>query len=99
MYGIEVRVGDKVYVPCIVKQVIRQDAEYCNCSVETTEPMSPYSSKVSISLNTRQTISVMPVDNPSKCDDVCITQQIADVGNSGKSIFLIDVYSINVFTA
>ena len=50
-----ISVGDTVYIPCKVKS-ITMDENYCNLTVETTEPMPPYESKNTYTLNTKQVL-------------------------------------------
>lgn len=51
--------GDIVNIPCRVKSV-QAGIEYCNVTVETLDPMPPYSVPNTITLNTRQVEIVVP---------------------------------------
>jgi hypothetical protein len=53
MKGRKLKAGDKVNVPCIVKEV-SPGAEYCNVTLATAVPMPPYTEPTSIVLNTKQ---------------------------------------------
>lgn len=53
MKGKLVKVGDKVNVPCIVKEV-QPGKDYCNVTLETVVPMPPDNTSNSIVLNTKQ---------------------------------------------
>lgn len=53
--GEELRVGDTVLVPCVVK-AIHLTADYCNVDLETKESMHPGTQKTAIVLNSRQTV-------------------------------------------
>lgn len=50
-----VEVGKTILIPCKVKS-ITMDENYCNLTVETIDPMPPYTDKQSITLNTKQVI-------------------------------------------
>ena len=52
------KVGDKVNVPCVVKEVHAGD-EYCNLSLETEEVMFPGEQKSGMVLNTKQVLKVL----------------------------------------
>lgn len=47
--------GDLVNVPCVVKSITTGE-EFCNLSVETTEPMYPGDQKNFITLNAKQVV-------------------------------------------
>lgn len=51
--GKPLAIGDKVNVPCVIT-ALQPGAEYCNCTVETVEPMPPTKNKNTITFNTRQ---------------------------------------------
>jgi hypothetical protein len=53
--GEELRVGDTVLVPCVVK-AIHLTADYCNVDLETKEPMHPFAQKTALVLNSKQTV-------------------------------------------
>lgn len=53
--GEELRVGDTVLVPCVVR-AIHINADYCNVDLETKEPMWPGMHKTAIVLNSKQTV-------------------------------------------
>lgn len=53
--GNALKIGDLVYVPCVVKHLDATD-EFCNVTLETTEPMHPSPHPTSIVLNTIQTV-------------------------------------------
>lgn len=56
--GAELAVGDKVTVEAVVKE-IQTGEEYCNVSLETSEPMHPAETKTPICLNTRQVVKLV----------------------------------------
>lgn len=53
--GTELRVGDTVMVPCLVK-AIHLTEDYCNVDLETKIGMPPLESRQRVTLNSRQTI-------------------------------------------
>ena len=53
--GTEVRVGDRVNVPCKVT-AIQLSEEYCNVTLETTEEMFPSGQKLRLDLNMKQVV-------------------------------------------
>jgi len=57
--GIELKVGDRVMIECIVESVQAGD-EYCNVTVRTARPMPPYKDGTVITLNTKQTELLEP---------------------------------------
>lgn len=56
--GAELAIGDKVTVEAVVKE-IQTGEEYCNVSLETSEPMHPAETKTPICLNTRQVVKLV----------------------------------------
>lgn len=50
-----ISVGDTINIPCRVKS-ITMDEQYCNLTVETIDPMLPYTDKQTITLNTKQVV-------------------------------------------
>jgi hypothetical protein len=65
----EIREGDIVMVPCVVKSVYQTDGDqYCNVNLVTQNPMPPYTEGSAITLNTRQVVlhvSKSPEDQPA----------------------------------
>lgn len=57
--GHELRVGDRVSIPCVVKKVALSD-EYVNVELETIEPQFPDSRKNWIVLNGKQVDQIPP---------------------------------------
>lgn len=57
--GTELRVGDTVMVPCIVK-AIHLTEDYCNVDLVTKLTMPPVGSTTSLTLNSKQTIKPTP---------------------------------------
>ncbi len=53
MKGQKLKVGDKVNVPCVVKE-IQAGTEYYNVTLETVHPMFPGKDTSTITLNTKQ---------------------------------------------
>lgn len=54
--GTELKVGDTVMVPCVVK-AIHLTEDYCNVDLETKLTMPPlHTGQMAITLNSRQTI-------------------------------------------
>lgn len=53
--GRELQVGDTVWVPAKVTR-IHAGEDYCNLSLETTEPMFPGNDKSALTLNARQVL-------------------------------------------
>jgi hypothetical protein len=53
--GEELKVGDTVLVPCLVK-AIHLTEEYCNVDLETKVTMHPSTDVTKLTLNSRQTI-------------------------------------------
>ena len=54
-FGREIKAGDLVLVPCVVRETYQTD-EYCNVKVSTTEPMFPGNERTTMTLNTRQVV-------------------------------------------
>lgn len=54
-FGVVLHTGDHVLVPCIVKEVQPGD-EYCNVTLETENPMPPYTTPTTLVLNTKQVV-------------------------------------------
>lgn len=54
-FGRELKAGDKVLIPCVVKETYATE-EYCNVALETIDPMPPYEAKNAIVLNTKQVV-------------------------------------------
>jgi hypothetical protein len=52
--GNPITVGDKVWIPCIVKGTMATD-EYCNVTLESEEPMYPGKYKSTFTVNAKQT--------------------------------------------
>ena len=61
--GTEVKVGDRILIPAIV-QSVQTDPQYCNCTVVTENPMPPYETGTTVTLNTRQVLVVFPEAPP-----------------------------------
>jgi len=59
--GQVIEVGDEVMVPAVVKQVMTGE-DYCNVTLETTEPMYPGEHKSGMTLNARQVVKVSKHD-------------------------------------
>jgi hypothetical protein len=57
--GNELEVGDAVWVRCRVTAIQTGD-EYCNCTLETVEPMYPGTHHTVLSLNARQVLKPLP---------------------------------------
>lgn len=53
--GEELKVGDVVQVPCIIK-AIHLTEDFCNVDLETTLTMPPYNKTTALTLNSRQTV-------------------------------------------
>ena len=54
VHGKEIKVGDRVHIPCVVK-ALHLAEEYCNIDVEFCYPMPPYNERPKYSnLNTKQ---------------------------------------------
>lgn len=53
--GEELKVGDRVLVPCIIK-AIHLTEEYCNIDLETRLNMPPLETPTRLTLNSRQTV-------------------------------------------
>lgn len=71
--GVELKVGDTVFVPCKVLSV-QTGTEYCNLTVETIEPMFPGKDKTCVTLNTKQV---------EKCGSVCLEhEEMTDPGKA-----------------
>jgi hypothetical protein len=65
MRGKPINVGDQVLVPCVVTS-LGPGSDYCNCSLQTVEPMYPGKSKTGLTLNTRQFLNPEPrLEGPS----------------------------------
>lgn len=69
--GEELKVGDTVMVPCVVK-AIHLTEDYCNVDLETKLTMPPLDSVQKFTLNSRQTIKPTAtyrfVDYPARQD-------------------------------
>jgi hypothetical protein len=53
--GKPLQVGDRVQIPCRITALL-EGVDYCNCVVETQEPMYPSRNKTGFTLNTRQLV-------------------------------------------
>jgi hypothetical protein len=53
--GHELKVGDVVMIPAKVVSV-EKNPDYCNCQVETLEPMHPGKHKSTFTINTKQCV-------------------------------------------
>lgn len=53
--GEELKVGDRVLVPCIIK-AIHLTEQYCNVDLETDLTMPPIGRPTTLTLNSRQTV-------------------------------------------
>lgn len=53
--GKPLAVGDRVTVPCSITSVI-EGTDYCNVTLQTSEPMFPGNDKTTITLNAKQVV-------------------------------------------
>lgn len=51
--GVELKVGDRVMVPCIVT-AIHLTTDFCNVDLQTVRPMPPLEAMTAITLNSKQ---------------------------------------------
>jgi hypothetical protein len=49
------KVGDEVNIPCRVKE-IQMTEEFCNCTLESNQPMYPGNNRSSFVVNTKQVV-------------------------------------------
>lgn len=62
-HGAELKVGDVVMVPCVVK-AIHLTEDYCNVDLVTREYMHPSHDVTKLTLNSRQTVKPPPPERP-----------------------------------
>lgn len=64
----EIKVGDLVFVECVVTAVHATDNnEFCNVNLDTVRPMPPYTEPMHLTLNTKQ-VELFEVEEPETAE-------------------------------